>query len=184
MEIMSESRVRGKILVELWIPGKPIGLQELTKKVGLNSSSITAFLTELINAKYVSIFPKNYYSITILGKQAIGLPKIDKNSAQNILRSVSLEKAFHFYNKLDQHSGIYADSLEDFVKKINVLDLKSIEFHVPRKDFEFWISSLGDVELSKKLGLLRAKNLSGENLRESLYHMVESRYEELVKFIS
>ena len=114
-----------------------------------------------------------------MGKQAIGLPKINKNIAHNILRSVSLEKAFHFYYKLDQYSGIYADSLEDFVNKIKVLDLKSIEFHVPRKDFELWISSLGDVELSKKLGLLRAKNLSGENLREDLYQMVGSRYQEL-----
>ncbi|MEJ2291974.1 MAG: hypothetical protein P8Y05_09690, partial [Deinococcales bacterium] len=89
--------------------------------------------------------------------------------------------AFHFYYGLNQHSGIYADSLKDFVDKIQQVDVKSIEFHVPRKDFELWIRSLGDLELSKKLGLLRMRNLSGENLRKTLYETVNSRCEELAK---
>jgi len=57
--------------------------------------------------------------------------------------------------------------------------LKSIEFHIPRKDFELWIRSLGDLELSKKLELLRMRHLSGENLRKEVYETVNSRIEEL-----
>jgi hypothetical protein len=59
--------------------------------------------------------------------------------------------------------------------------LNCIEFHVPRKDFELWVGSLGDLELSKKLRLLRMKDLSGENLRKELYETVNSRIEELQK---
>ena len=183
MQIMSESKIRGRILVELWISGKPISIQELSNKIGLNSSSIMQFLMELINAKYVSVFPNDSYKITAMGKKVIGFPKIDKDIAQNILESVSLERSFHFYYDIDQYSGIYAVGLEDFIDKINVISLKSIEFHVPRRDFEFWIRSLGDLELSKKLGILRTKNLTGENLRDNLYLIVKTRYEELVKLL-
>ena len=139
------------------------------------------YLLGLIKAKYVSVPQKHYYAITLLGKQALGLPKVDQKLASSILSPVSAEKAFHFYYGLNQHSGVYADSLKDFADKIQQVDLKSIEFHFPRKDFELWIRSLGDLELSKKLVLLRTRNLSGENLRKALYEAVNSRCEELAK---
>lgn len=179
---MSEGKIRGKILVELWATGKPMTLQRLAEKIGLNSSSTMGYLLGLIKAKYVSVPQKHYYAITGMGKQAIGLPKLDKNIAQNILASCSLEKSFHFYTDIDAYSGIYATGLKDFVDKIQTIDLKSVEFHVPRKDFGNWVRSLGDVELSKRLGLLRSANLSGENLRSTLVQSVKSRYEELAKF--
>jgi hypothetical protein len=178
---MSASKIRGKILQVLWAAGKPMTLQGISEKAGLTSSSTNEYLPGLINAKYVSVPQEQYYAITNLGKRALGLPKVDKNLAFNILTSVSVEKAFHFYLGLNQHSGVYADSLKDFVDKIQNVDLKCIEFHVPRKDFELWIRSLGDLELSKKLELLRMRNLSGENLRKELYETVNSRYEELSK---
>ncbi|HDQ05837.1 MAG TPA: winged helix-turn-helix transcriptional regulator [Candidatus Bathyarchaeota archaeon] len=176
---MSASKIRGKILRVLWAAGKPMTLQGIAKKTGLTSPSTTQYLTELINAKYVSAPSEQNYAITSRGKQALGLPKVDKQLALNILAPVSVEKAFHFYYGLSQHSGVYADSLKDFVDKIQTVNLKSIEFHVPRKDFELWIRSLGDLELSKKLELLRMKSLSGESLRKELHETVNSRYEEL-----
>jgi predicted transcriptional regulator len=178
---MSASKIRGKILWALWAAGKPMTLQGIAEKAGLTSSSTTEYLPELIKAKYVSAPKEQYYAITNLGKQALGLPKVDKKLALNILTPVSLEKAFHFYYGLNQHSGVYADSLKDFVDKIQNVDLKCIEFHIPRKDFELWIRSLGDLELSKKLELLRMRRLSGENLRKEVYETVNSRYEELTK---
>jgi len=178
---MSESKFRGKILMELWAAGKPMTLQGISEKAGLTSSSTMEYLPGLMKAKYVSVPQENYYTITNLGKQAIGLPKVDKNLALNILRPLSIEKAFHFYYGLNQHSGVYADSLKDFVDKIRNIDLKSIEFHIPRKDFELWIRSLGDLELYKKLELLRMRHLSGENLRKEVYETVNSRCEELTK---
>jgi predicted transcriptional regulator len=178
---MSASKTRGKILWVLWAAGKPMTLQEISEKAGLTSSSTNEYLSELVKAKYVSVPQEQHYAVTNLGKQALGLPKVDKNLALNILAPVSVEKAFHFYYGINQHSGVYADSLKDFVDKIQNIDLKSIEFHVPRKDFELWTLSLGDLELSKKLELLRMKKLSGENLRKELYETVNSRCDELSK---
>ncbi len=178
---MSASKIRGKILVVLWAAGKPITLQGIAEKVGLNSSSTMGYVLGLIKAKYVSVPQKHSYAITNLGKQALGLPKVDKKLVSNILSPVSIERAFHFYYDLNQYSGIHADSLQDFVEKIQAVDLKSIEFHIPRKDFELWIRSLGDLELSKKLELLRMAQLSGESLRKELYETIKSRCEELTR---
>ena len=178
---MSASKIRGKILWVLWAAGKPMTLQGISEKAGLTSSSTNEYLPGLIKAKYVSVPQEQYYAVTNLGKQAIGLPKVDKKLASKILSPLSIERAFHFYYGLNQHSGVYADSLKDFVDKIQNVDLRCIEFHVPRKDFELWIRSLGDLELSKKLELLRMKRLSGENLRKELYETVNSRCEELTK---
>ena len=100
---MSEGKLRGKILVELWATEKPMTLQELSEQVGLDSSSTTGYLLGLIKAKYVIVLQEQYYAITDIGKQAIGIPIVDKNLAQNILRSLSLEEAFHFCTDIDQY---------------------------------------------------------------------------------
>ena len=178
---MSAGKIRGKILSVLWTAGKPITLQVITERVGLDSSSTMEYLLGLIKAKYVSVPQKHYYAITNLGKQAIGVPPVDKNLAQNILGSLSLEKAFHFYYDINQYSGVHATSLKDFVDKIQTVNLKCIKFHVPRKDFELWIRSLGDIELFKKLEMLRMRHLSGETLRKEIYETVKSRCEELTR---
>ena len=115
---MSASKIRAKILAGLWAAGRPMSLQEIAEKVGLNTSSTMGYLLGLIKAKYVSVPQKHSYAITNLGKRALGLPKIDKKLALSILRSLSIEKAFHFYYDLNQYSGVHADSLKDFVDKI------------------------------------------------------------------
>lgn len=181
---MSDGKIRGKILVELWAMEKPMTLEWLAEKVGLASSSTMGYLLGLIKVKYVSVPQKHYYSITSMGKQAIGLPKVDKNLAQKILNPVSLEKTFHFYYKIDQYSGVQAVSLKDFLDKIQKIDLESITFHLFRKDFENWINSLGDVELSKRIALIRNSKLSGENIRRKLFETLNSRYEELKQILS
>ena len=176
---MSASKIRGKLLMEMWAARKPMTTQELSEKAGLAPSSTMGYLLGLIKAKYVSVPQKRHYAITNIGKQALGLPKLDQNFASNILSPVSVEKAFYFYYGINYYSGIYADNLQSFVDKLKAVDLKSIEFHMSRKDFELWIRSLGDLELAKQLELLRMKHLSGENLREELYEMVDSRCQEL-----
>lgn len=179
--MMSASKIRGKILRALWAAGKPMALPEIAEEIGLNASSTMGYLLGLIKADYVSVPQKHSYAITNLGKQALGLPKVDRKLAFCILSPLPIEKAFHFYYDINQYSGVHADSLSEFVEKIQKVDLKSIEFHTPRKDFENWIRSLGDLELSKKMELLRMVKLSGENLRKEVYETVKSRCEELTK---
>jgi hypothetical protein len=181
---MSEGKIRGKILVELWALGKPMTVQALAEKIGLASSSTMGYLLGLIKAKYVSVPQKHYYAITEMGKKAIGIPKLDKKLAQCILTSVHLEKAFHFYSDIDNYLGIYATNLKDFSNKLQMIDVSSVVFHLTRKDFENWIRSLGDVELSKRLTLIRASKLSGEKLRNKLQETINSRYEELKRLLA
>ena len=176
---MSEGKIRGKLLVELWAAGKPLTINVLAQKLGLPESSAMGYLLGLIKANYVCVPEKHYYAITNAGKCAIGMPEIDKESAQNILASVPTEKAFHFYYAIDQPAGVCAESLGDFVNKILDVDLTSVTFHFARRDFEMWIRSLGDVELAKKLGMLRALGLSGELLRKEIYEAAKSRCDEL-----
>jgi len=179
--IMSGNQVRRKILEVLGEAGKPMSLREISQKIGIGASSTMGYLLGLIKAKQVSVPQKHYYAITNLGKQALGLPKFDKKLALSILSSVPFEKAFHFHTGINQYSGVYANSLNDFCDKIQKIDLKSIEFHVPRRDFELWLRGLGDQELAKRMESIRGMGLSGENLRKKVYETVKSRCEELAE---
>ena len=180
---MSGSQARRKILEVLWAAVKPMSREEIAQRIGIGASSTMGYLLGLIKAKYVSVPQKHYYAITNLGKQALGLPKFDKKLALSILSSMPFEKAFHFYTGINQYLGVYANSLNDFCSKIQKIDLKSIEFHLPRRDFELWLRGLGDPELAKRMELIREMGLSGENLRERVYETVKSRYEELAELV-
>jgi len=178
---MSGNEVKRKILEVLWATGKPMSLKDIAQKIGIDASSTMGYLLGLIKAKHVSVPEKHYYAITHLGEQALGLPKFDKKLALSILSSVPFEKAFHFYTGINQYLGVYANSLNDFCDKVQKIDLKSIEFHLPRKDFEQWLRGLGDLELVKKMELIRGMGLSGENLRKKVYETVKFRCEELAE---
>ncbi len=176
---MSMSEAKRKILKVLLDAGEPVKLQDIARKTGLNVSSSTMHLLWLAKAGYVSTPKKSYYAITESGKVVLGLPKVDKNQAISILRKLPFEKAFHFYTGIDQYVNVYANSLTDFCEKIREIDMKSIEFHVLRGDFESWLKGLGDLGLAEKVGLIREMALSGEKLRRRVYDTVKSRCDEL-----
>jgi len=86
------------------------------------------------------------------------------------LKTVPREKAFYFFTSIGNYTGESASSLTEFMEKINTVNVKSLEFHFYRGDFERWISEvLQDEELSEELRKMRGLNLAGESLRSSLY---------------
>ena len=89
------------------------------------------------------------------------------------------EEAFYFYSGIGQFTGLSSDSLADFRDKIRSVDIRSIEFHVARGDFEAWIRHLGDTRLERRLRLIREMELTGEALRERLYVTLRSRCDEV-----
>jgi len=180
---MSLSDNRRKILEVLSKAEKPMKLQDIAERTGLNVKSSNLHLVGLRKIGYVSMLERNLYSITPLGKQALIPPKIEKKQAENILRLVPIDKAFHFHSGIGQYLGVFATSLNDFCSKIQTVNVKSIEFHVPRRDFESWIESLGDSELAKKIGTVRVAGLFGENLRQKLHETVKSRFDELSQLV-
>jgi predicted transcriptional regulator len=181
---MSISDVKRKVLEVLSKAEKPMELQEVAEKAGLNVKSSMMHLLWLRKMGYISKPERNLYSITPIGKQILTLPRIDRKQAENILRLVPIDKAFHFHTGIGQYLGVYATSLSDFCSKIKTVNAKSIEFHVPRRDFESWIASLGDSELAKKIGAIRVAGLFGENLRHKVYETVKSRFDELSQIVS
>ena len=114
----------------------------------------------------------------VIGDEKIG-KTVDRELAKKVLRRTSVENAFHFYAGAGRPLRISSDSLIDFSKKIRFADLRSIEYHFHRGDFEMWIRHLGDNELADRLRLLRETGMSGESLRNRLYEAVRSRCSEL-----
>jgi len=176
---MSLVEAKMKILQKLWEEGQPMRSKDVAQKIGLGVAATTMHLLGLKKTRHVFTPQHGYYAITDLGKEAIGIPKIDKAHAAKILSNVPHDKAFHFYTGMHQYTGVLANSLADFYDKIQKVNVKSVEFHVSRKDFEHWFQGLGDAELAKRLGLIRNMNLHGEELRKKVHEVTKLRLEEL-----
>ncbi|NWF86256.1 hypothetical protein HXY32_00330 [Candidatus Bathyarchaeota archaeon] len=96
------------------------------------------------------------------------------------LRTIPREKAFYFFTSIGNYTGLSASSLKDFLEKINQVNIKSLEFHLNRGDFEKWLNEvLEDKKLAEQLGRLQRSNLSGDILRSQLYEIVSRHYKEL-----
>jgi adenylosuccinate lyase len=101
-------------------------------------------------------------------------------SASRILRRLPRENAFYFFTSIGNYTGQYASSLEEFAKKIKEVNIKSLQFHLYRRDFEKWATqTLEDQELAKRIEKLQKIHPSGEKIQEELYHIVNERYENL-----
>ena len=97
-----------------------------------------------------------------------------------ILRTLPREKAFYFFTSIGNYTGDSAASLKEFMDKINEVNVKSLEFHLYRGDFEKWIADvLEDKDLAIRIGNLREKDYSGGTLRQYLYSILVKHYEEL-----
>lgn len=97
-----------------------------------------------------------------------------------ILRMLPREKAFYFFTSIGNYIGESAASLKEFLEKINEVNVKSLEFHLYRKDFEKWIDeTLEDKELAMEIRSLRSLNYSGTMLKDHLHSIVARRYKKL-----
>ena len=102
------------------------------------------------------------------------------SSASQALKKLPREKAFYFFTSIGNYTGESAASLEEFLEKIKVVNIKSLGFHLYREDFEKWIAqSLENKELAQEIQNLRNMNLTGDNLRDQLYLTVSKRYEKI-----
>lgn len=176
------NEMREKILKTIWETGNPITMQEISERMGLKARSANMHLLGLRRAGLVMMSGGGYV-ITEEGKEAIGLPRIDGKMAEKILSKTPPENAFYFYAGIDLPLGVSSDSLTDLCEKIRSIDVRSIEFHEARGDFESWIHYLGEIELEKRLGLIKEANLTGEALREKLYATLKSRCDKLLEIV-
>jgi len=175
------NKTKMDILRLLWQVGRPMHLKEISDRMNLKTRCVNMHILNLVKGGYVAKSNSRFYTLTDLGREILGFPRIDGALARKILSEVPREKVFHFYSGIDKPLMIYSSSLGDFCEKIRYINLESIEFHVSRGDFENWIHFLGDVELASRLRVIKESNLSGENLREEIFRVVKLRCDELKK---
>jgi hypothetical protein len=102
------------------------------------------------------------------------------NSSSKIMRTLPREKAFYFFTSIGNYTGTSASSLKEFAEKVNEVNLKSLEFHLYRGDFEKWITEvLEDSELAAEIRRLQKFNLMGDALRNQLSLTVSRRVKRL-----
>lgn len=178
---MSVSPVKRLILETMWMLDKPEKATEIAKDTGVGFPSVMMHLIGLTRMGLVKTPDKGFYLITEEGKKSLGFPEVNKEKAIEILAYLPADKAFHFYADVGKPLNVYAASIGDFCDKVMNIDLGAVEFHTHRGDFEAWFMELGDIELSRKILLIRELKKLGEDLRKKLYETVKSRYEELAK---
>jgi hypothetical protein len=62
-----------------------------------------------------------------------------KAEVDPIFRRLPREKDFYFFTAVGNYAGESATSFEEFLEKIKKIEIKSLEFHLYRGDFEKWI---------------------------------------------
>lgn len=103
-----------------------------------------------------------------------------QETTSRILRTVPREKAFYFFTSIGNYTGASASSLKEFVNIIKDVDIKSLEFHLNRGDFEKWMTDvLQDTTLAGEIKRLQTHNQSGAILRNQLIMIVSKRIRQL-----
>ena len=101
---------------------------------------------------------------------------------QRILRIVPYQEGFRFARGFGDYTGEVATSLEDFAEMLKAVELKSLDFHMERQDFEKWVHVIfGDEDLAQRIN--RRAVFQGENLRSELRMAVIDRLDELRKML-
>jgi len=106
---------------------------------------------------------------------------LDKATISGILKTVPSHEGFHFFKAPGDSTGKVATNLIDFVEKLRTVDIRSVNFHFPRQDFEKWLRDIiCDSELSRKISRIK-KETHGEQLRNEIIQIVKGRVDELKK---
>jgi hypothetical protein len=106
--------------------------------------------------------------------------RVNVGIMSRILKTVPREKAFYFFTSIGNYTGVSASSLKEFMERINEVDIKSLEFHLHRGDFEKWINEvIQDGQLAAEIRRLQGLNLVSDALRSRLYVTVSRRLKQL-----
>jgi alpha-amylase len=103
------------------------------------------------------------------------------NDFESRLRSAILtaNEPFLFYTGVgkEYYTGVMAWSLYGFIKAVQTVDVKAVEFHVGTGDFESWAKgSLKDEELAENFGQIAVSKKKKETLRRAIVSAAKKRY--------
>jgi len=109
---------------------------------------------------------------------------ITEEEAERVLSRLPSEKSFRFYVGLGQPAGPWASSLKEFCDLIEIVDVKSVEFHTFRSDFENWFrDALNYPQLAEEIAKIRETGITGGELREQIYKTAKKHYDQLNRVI-
>jgi len=97
---------------------------------------------------------------------------------------LTADEPFLFYTGVGEENftGVMSWSLKGFIKALQTVDIKAVEFHNRRGDFESWAEhSLQDEVLPWQLKKTRIAKLKGEALRKAIVGAAEKRFNRLGK---
>jgi hypothetical protein len=180
---MSLAPKKIEILETLLVRDKPMRSKKIAEEMNNDFPEIQMHLVGLTKKGYTMSPEKAFYAITEEGKKALGLPEVDKQKAKAIMDCVPASKAFHFYSGINSPLSTHAHSLTEFANEASKIDVQCVEFHIDRGDFGAWFSSIGDLELARKMELLKRKNVTGEELRNRVAEITEARCNTLAKLL-
>jgi alpha-amylase len=105
---------------------------------------------------------------------------------ENRLRIATLtaNEPFLFCTSMGEENftGVMSWSLKGFIKAVKTVEVKAVEFHNRRGDFERWAQhSLRDEGLSCQLKEIRASRQKGETLKKAIITAAEKRFRKLSK---
>jgi hypothetical protein len=106
-------------------------------------------------------------------------PAIDKATANRVLRSVPKNEGLELYKSPGEFTGKTATSLSDLSEKLKAVDVRAVNHHFKRREYEKWIrAAIGDEELARRFGRIN-RELHGEKLRKEMILLLKTRLEEL-----
>ncbi len=127
------------------------------------------------------------YSSILLDFEARILQELKKPelAAKRILRQLPAGKGFTFFYEFARPTRWTANSLKEFYSTIQVINLKSIQFHMERGDFNRWLRQVvGDDKLADELMNVSNEKLTGEFLRKRILEAVRNRIKVLEEIAS
>ena len=151
-----------------------IGLPKMLQNMGIRDIKVVTCYCCGEAGKVVAYFEAANRESLSRALNAIKFP-VESIMETNVIlpKEVAEEKAFYFYTEMGVYIGQKSTSLEDFLEKVNLIDVKSLEFHFYRGDFEKWFKEVWRYEdLDKEIRNLRKLNLKGQILRTRLYNIV------------
>jgi len=100
------------------------------------------------------------------------------------LATLTANEPFLFHRGVGEEnfSGVMAWSLKGFADALKTVDVKALEFHDRRGDFDAWAEhSLQDKVLSTELTKVKSAKLRGQQLRKMLVETATKRFDDLSK---
>jgi hypothetical protein len=119
----------------------------------------------------------NWLSKIRKGEAVKGVADKNNKKAETVktLSDVKPENAFLFALGEGSFTGKSAQNLDSLCEEMKTIDLKSVEFHLLRRDFESWIRYLGDDTLALQIAKIRNMPFDGEETRGMIVEVINKR---------